>query len=180
MAKFLRFFGISLIIIILTVLNIGLSYLLPYPFNKINILFIAIIIFILWKNSGTIIWFAFFSHLLLELFSTTPFGIILFSSTISILFTYWLYQEIFTNRSLLSTLAIGFFALFFYRVLYLLLLILAKFLSFTTSIPWQSIFITFFWEFIFTLTALAIIYFIISKSSRRFNTTIIESGLFKI
>lgn len=165
---------------VLTIFNIGLSYLLPYPFNKINILFIVIIIFILWKNSGTIIWFTFFSHLLLELFSTTPFGIILFSSTISVLFTYWLYQEIFTNRSLLSTVAIGFFALFFYRLFYMLLLILAKSFSLIINIPWQSIFITFFWEFIFTLSVLAIIYFIISKLSRRFNTTIIESGLFKI
>src|SRR3989339_428313 len=143
MAKFLKFFGIGLIIMVLTIFNIGLSYLLPYPFNKINILFIVIIIFILWKNSGTIIWFTFFSHLLLELFSTTPFGIILFSSTISVLFTYWLYQEIFTNRSLLSTVAIGFFALFFYRLFYMLLLILAKSFSLIINIPWQSIFITF-------------------------------------
>ena len=180
MDKILRIFGMFLAIIFLVAINIGLSYILPFPYSKLNILFAVIIILMLLSDSGLIVWITFFSHLFIELFSTTPFGVIIFSSTISILVAFWLYKHIFTNRSLLATIALSSFALIFYRLIYILLLAITRLFGIRTEIPWQLIFITFLWEFLFTTTLVAIFYFILSKFSKRLKTNTVDTIFFKI
>jgi len=174
----LRGLGLFFNIILLTGLHIGLSYILPYPWSKINILFTVLIILLLWWNSGIIVWLTFFSHLFLELYVTTPYGVVLFAATISILLGYWLYQNFFTNHSWYTAVALTAFTLFLYRILYTLLIVILKLFNVVAFVPWQQIFITFFWEFIFTTIAVAILYFILSRFSKRLNVTLIKSSIF--
>ena len=180
MRTILRILAISLGIILLVAINIGLSYILPFPYSKLNILFAIIILLMLWWNSGFIVWLSFFSHLFMELYTTTPFGVILFSSTISILFSYWLYKYIFTNRSILSTIALASFTLIIFRLIYTFLLIICKIFNIINDIPWKLISITFIWEFVTTLLFVIILYFILNKITHRFNMSVIEKYTFKI
>jgi len=180
MDKILRALLLFIVIVILVALNIGLSYILPFPYSKLNILFAIIILLMLWSDSGLIIWITFFSHLFIELFSTTPFGVILFSSTIGILISFWLFKHTFTNRSLLATLAMSSIALILYRLIYILLLYLTKLFGIIPDIPWQLIFITFLWEFLFTTTLVAIFYIILSRFSKRLKTNVIDTNFFRI
>lgn len=180
MQKFLATAIILLGIISLTALNIGLSYLLPYPYSEVNIVFAVIILLILWWNSGWIIWIAFFSHLFIELFTVTPYGVVLFSATLATLSAYWLYQHIFTNRSILATAAICFFTLLSYRSLYSLILYFSKIFHLLSDVSWHQIFITSLWELFFTGSLVMVVYFLSSRFSKKFDAAVVESKLFKL
>lgn len=167
-------------LIFLAALNIVVSYIVPYPWSKINIIFLILIILMMWRETGLVIWISFFSYFIIELYSATPFGVFLFSSTLSILFTFWLYKNFFTNRSWYSTMALCGFALLFYRSIYIFLLIILNSFNFINLIPWKMLWATFIWEFIFTVPASGIIYFILSKFFKSFKSSPIEQGLFKV
>lgn len=180
MNKIWRILIVSLLIIFLAIFNIGLSYILPFPYDKVNIILASVILILLWTDSGLVIWVAFFSHLFIELFTTTPFGIILFAGTISTLTGFWLYKHIFTNRSLIATSALTIFILFIYRLIFILLLKLVSIFFNITIIPWQQILITFFWELIFTTLLVGCVYFILSFFSQKFKVSNIKKDFFRI
>ena len=167
-------------ILLLAALNIGASYILPYPYSKINIIFIALLIIMMWSDSGTVIWISFFSHFFIELFSTTPYGIILFSSTIAWLFCFWLYKNFFTNRSWYSATALMFFVLICYHLFYAIILLVTQIFGLTGDISWSSLFVTAGWEILFSVILMSIIYFILSIFIKKLSATTIEHGLFKV
>ncbi len=167
MANLIRFIKVTGGIILLAVLHIGFSYLLPYPFSKLNIMLAVLLLILLWKKDGTVVWIAFFTNFFIELYATTPFGIILFSSTISVLIGYWFYQLVFTDRSWYAAIGLTFFTLSCYRFLYLVLLFLASFFFPKISIPWQLIFPMIFWELLFTTLTVGLLYLIISPFNKK-------------
>lgn len=167
-------------IILLTILHLGLSLLLPYPLSKINIIFAILILVMLWSESGLVVWISFFIHFLIELFASTPFGVILFSGTISILIGFWLYRSLYTDRSWYAALTLCFTTLLLYRIFYLLGLFFSKTMIKDLYIPLKLIFITSGWEFLFTALFVAIFYFIMSKFTHKFRSGVVEQALFKI
>ncbi|MBD3311725.1 MAG: hypothetical protein GF349_04535 [Candidatus Magasanikbacteria bacterium] len=145
-------------IIILSILNIGLSYILPYPWSKINIIFAALILLMVWWESGFIVWVAFLSFFIIELFAVTPFGLILFSSTVSILISYWFYQLIFTNQSWYTAISLSFFSIFLYRLIYIIILLMLIFFGFDINYPQSQFYYILLWEMILTCALVGIIY----------------------
>ncbi|MFA4831391.1 MAG: hypothetical protein WC862_05090 [Patescibacteria group bacterium] len=148
----------------ITILHLGVAYFLPQPVSFINILFVVIILLLLNFESGIVVWVAFFAHFIVDLYTTsTPFGIILFSSTVSILGAFWLYQRILTNRSWYSGVALAVAALAIYRILYTGAIIFVRQFADTIAITWPELLISFFWELLFTGAAVGLIFFILSK-----------------
>lgn len=178
MPAWLRFFFILLLLLLVTTLHVGLSYFLPYPWSKINTLFIIFILLLLWWNSGMIVWLVFFSHFLIELFAVSPFGVIIFSSTLAFLISFWFYRTIFTNRSRYAVIVLTASTLLIYRLFYTLLIGILSIFKIIIFVPWRLLLITWLWEFIITTAAVAVIYFIISRFSRRLNATLIESSYY--
>lgn len=178
MPAWLRFFFILLLLLLITTLHVGLSYLLPYPWSKINTLFCIFIMLLLWWDSGVIIWLVFFSHFLIELFTATPFGLILFASVTAFLASFWFYRTIFTNRSWYAVIALTVSTLLTYRLLYTLLVGVLAIFKVITFVPWRLLLLTWFWEFITTTVAVAIIYFVISRFSGKLNVALIESSYY--
>ena len=176
----LSFLGGLIGLISLVALNIGLSYILPYPFSKINLIFAILIIITIWRGTGQVVWFAFFAHFVVELFAASPFGVILFSSTISILLGYWLFKNFFTNRSWYAAIALSGIFILFYRLLYVFSLLLAKIFNENLYIPWRLIFSTFLWEELFTIILVALLYFILSRFFKQLKGTVIEAKHFSI
>lgn len=153
----------------LVIAHFFISYSLPFPFNTINIIFASIMLFMVLSESGVIVWMAFFTHLCIELYSVSPFGIILFSSTTSILLTYWLFQSVVTNRSWYSTIFLTFISLFLYRFISLLLLVVVQlFTPVDTTIPWANTFFLAGWELLFTEIAVITGYTLIPKLRKTF------------
>jgi len=176
MPAWLKFILVIFFLVLITSLHVGLVYLLPYPFSKINILFCFFILILLWKNSGTVVWMVFFSHFLIELFTVSPFGIILFSSVIAFLISYWLYQNVFTNRSWYAALALSVFTLIVYRIIFIILFFLSQFIGWQNNMPFGLIFITLLWELLTTTSVLMVVYFIISRFSKRLSSAAVIEG----
>ncbi len=175
MKKIINVTGYAIGIVMLVILHLGATYLLPEPYVKINIIFTFIVLILLIQEKGTVIWIAFFLHLFLELYATTPFGIILFSGTISTLLTYWFYQSVFTNKSWFAAMAISIVAIMSYRFFYIMLLLLAQFIFNITKVVFTPLLLTSLWELLFTTLLVGIIYLALSKKLRRFNTKVIYS-----
>lgn len=140
----------TLFLLFLVIAHFFLSYTLPFPFNTLNIIFASLVLYMVFSESGSVVWMAFFTHFCIELYSVSSFGIILLSSTLSILFTYWFFQFVFTKKSWYSIPFVAFLSLALYRAISLLLLVLIGFITKDTAIPWGSIFILAAWELFFT------------------------------
>jgi len=167
-------------LVVLIAFSMGTSYLLPQPFSNINIIFLILIIIMMARDSGLVVWISFFIHFFIELYSSTPFGLILFSGTISILIIFWLYKNIFTNRSWYSAMALSVLALLLYRLLYLSVLTLLQLFELTSLTLKKITFITFGWEILFTCLLTGLIYFVLSQFFKSFKASPIENGLFKV
>lgn len=176
MPNWLKFILVVFFLVIITSLHVGLVYLLPYPFSKTNFLFCFFILILLWQNSGMIVWMIFFSHFLIELFTISPFGIVLFSSVVAFLICYWLYQNVFTNRSWYAALALSVFTLGVYRFLFVILLLICQIFGWQNETSFSVIFYTILWEMLYTTTLLLLVYFIISRFSKKLSSAAVIEG----
>ncbi len=167
MLRVARWIGGLTGLIFFVIIDIGLSYILPYPWSKINLLFALLIILMLWRGSGWIVWVTFFTHLIIELYTASPFGVVLASSTLSILFSFWLYKHLFTNRSWYAAMALSAITLTLFRMLYSVSLLILRAFGVVKIIPWKLMLVTFAWEAPLTICAVGIIYFIASRFSTR-------------
>ena len=149
MKNILRFLSHICLTVFVLIAHIAVVYLLPFPFSAVNTIFVFLILFLLIRESGVVVWLAFFSHFLLEFYMTTPFGVVLYASTISLLIVFWLYHRLFTNRSWYTALALGALTSLLYRMLYVGILICTSFRTRLPTVRWPSLLQSYFWEFFF-------------------------------
>ncbi len=145
-------------------LHMAFAYIAPYPLNKMNIVFASVIIYLLFNKSGAVVWISFMLHYLVELYSVTTFGIILFSGTVSILIVYWLSKNIFTNPRLIVAVGLCAMGLLLYRVIsacLVLLLYLFSRGSYDTGLVPGAVAL-YMWELLFTTMFVSALYAIIS------------------
>lgn len=155
MRGILKFVAILAAIIIGIMLHLGALYVLPFPFSQVHLLFVLLFLLLIITESGLVVWVSFFAHFIIELFSATPFGVLLFSGTISVLFMYWLSKEMFTHRSWISAVTLCAIGILGYRLIYVFAMLLQKFLF---SFQFEFIFEPFLWEVLFTTVLVACIY----------------------
>lgn len=167
MLKAARWIGGFIGLVLFVAIDIGFSYVLPYPWSKINLLFALLIILVLWRGSGWVVWVAFFSHLLIELYTASPFGVVLISSTLSILFSYWLYQHLFTNRSWYAAMALAALTLALFRLFYIIAISALYAFRIISAIPWRQMLVTFAWEALLTVGAVGVVYFVFFQYERK-------------
>lgn len=180
MLKILRWVGGLIGLWGFIIIDLGLSYILPYPWSKINLLFALLIILMLWRGSGWIVWITFFAHLTKEMYTASPFGVVLLSSTLSILFSYWLYRYLFTNRSWYAAIVLATITITLFRLLYMVVLFILHLFDVIQIIPWQLMLITFAWEALLTISLVGIIYSVMAKFSPRFKSAVITARRFSI
>lgn len=147
---------------LLAAIHFGAASLLPHPYSTINIFFVVFTLSILWSERGSVVWLAFATHFIIELFSTLPFGITLFSAVFATLLGYWLFEAFFTNKSWYTATALSASMIFLYRVLYVFLILFIIFFE-KQSIAWPQLFIRFAWEIIFSVAITTLIYFILHR-----------------
>lgn len=171
--KFLtKFIFYSLIVFTISFFHILVYNFFSFPFYLINIIFLTSILFMIWYESGLVVWFSFFCHLILEFFSSSFFGILIFSGTMSILISFWLYKYIFTNRSWYATLVLSFFSLSFFRFFYVASKISTDFIlkQEIVGVDFYD-FSNIFWETILTCLAVSASYGILFRFYKKFNPT---------
>lgn len=158
----LRALLLFLSFIVIMILHVSLLFFLPEPFNKINTIIIALVMMLLTTDSGSVIWFAAFLYFCLELYTVTPFGIVLAAGTISLLVLVWLYRAFFTNRSVVSAAALAGVGLLLYRAFYSIGL-----LFISSSWQWRSLLTVYGWEVLVTVPTAAVVYFLWSRILKR-------------
>jgi cell shape-determining protein MreD len=149
---FFRIFWSGLCIIILGTIQVGFFSALPRPFNYFNLILSAAVFITFALDYGKGLWFAFFSGLIIDLFSYLPFGTMTFLMMITVVSVNALFNNFFTNRSLYSLISLGVLAnliyaagLLFFNFIFFVLGTannLEKFLSAPNILGmlWQSVF----------------------------------------
>ena len=158
--RIVKIIAVFLLLISGVIIHLGIAYMLPYPWNSINILFVCSILFLVFRGSGLVVWLTCSMHFIIELYSIQPFGITLTASTFSLLFTYWLYKFVFTNRSWYAVIALCITALLFYRIIATTLLWLFAIFVYDINLPMQSLMIQYGWEMLFTTLIASSIYMV--------------------
>lgn len=156
MQLILRLLAYAFALISMTILHLGVSYILPSPWSHVNSLFIVLSLILFARNSGSVIWMAFFAHLLIELYTTTPFGIVLYTSTIAMVIGYWLSVAVITNRSWYSLSLLTGMILLVYRLGYMLLLAVTQIVT-NNRYNWSALLADLGWEWVFTTITVTII-----------------------
>lgn len=157
--------GIFLIFFIHTLI----IYLLPYPANRLNFLFIILLWMIINKNDPLILWIALPLSFSTEIFSSLPFGLSTAALLSSLFLEHWLLLNIFTNHSWHIVLLCGFTALLSYRILFLIFMSGATLLKVTSySLQWNLI-SDLFIEGLINACALTLLYIVSRSFSKRLN-----------
>ncbi|EKE07552.1 MAG: hypothetical protein ACD_18C00055G0002 [uncultured bacterium] len=155
------FFYIFLIVTVF-VLNLYFSYLLPYPFENINLVIVFLIILLSFYGTGSIVWLAFLAGILMDLYSELSFGIFTISLTISFLLVYWLYYEFFANKSIWALATMTLLEVIIFRIFYTILIIFSN-----TKIK-ATLFVYYGWEILLTTSLSFLLYFILEKTFTKF------------
>ncbi len=79
--------------------HIAINYLIPAPFNYINLIMIVLALMSLRQNGHQAAWFALAFGFLLELFSADHFGVTMGALVTSVIVLSWLLRTVFTNYS---------------------------------------------------------------------------------
>ena len=102
--------------------HIMVGYMLPPPFNQINLLFLALLLYSLYRSEQVVLWAGVIVGFLSELFSSSPFGINSVSIVVSLTLLSWLLRNIFINHSWYVVLLSGFLYIVSYRLVYFFLI----------------------------------------------------------
>ncbi len=173
MRKFLRFLFLILITFGVVMFHFFIVYTLPFPFDKINILFIYLVFYLLITELGSVVWLTFLTHIFIEVFPSNIFGVTLLSSSLAFVFSYWLYMYYITNRKWYGATTLIISTLLFYRIFYsVCLLIFYRISPQQSSIQWKELWQLSMYEIGLTSVVFTVIYLILSKFSKRFSRAI--------
>lgn len=159
-----------LLAFLVVILHISLVPFFPYPLNKINLISLYVVIILLVTESGRAVWLSFVPYFLIELFSVTPFGVVLYSGTISALVSYWLYKSIFTNRSILTTMSLLAISVFVYRFLYSALLFTVNYFDEKEGMIYSLPASSYAWETATTVVSAALAHYLLKFFILKLNT----------
>ncbi len=160
----MKWWNRSLLAIFLTVgilmLHVGFITLVPYPLNTIQVALLLLTYIIILKQSGTTVWMAFVIGFIFDLMSSSMFGIFTLSYTVTVLLLYWLFRDILTQQSFWAVSALTAAGLIVFRIMYTLTLIISQ------DIIWSDLMIWYSWEFMMTVGAGIILYFVFGLHRR--------------
>ncbi len=169
----LRFLFLFLLTLGVVILHFGIVYTLPFPFDKINILFIYLLFYLLLTERGNVVWLAFLTHIFIEVFPSNIFGVTLLSSTIAFVFSYWFHLFYITNRKWYGASMLMIFTLLSYRILYSITLFISHRISSSSGvIQWKELWQLGLYEVLLTSFVFTVLYLLLSHFSKRFSRSI--------
>ncbi len=107
-----KLFGALLMIFLAQITAV---YLLPFPFNRINIALLTFLWLIVYRNNLSALWLALIISLTTDLFSSLPFGLTALAMISTIVVTRRIF-EIFSNFSWYNIFFLGALGIFFYEI----------------------------------------------------------------
>ncbi len=167
MRFFLRMLGVLFLSICLVIAHIAVASSFGTPWNAINSIMGVCLSILVREEKGWVVWVSFVCHALIELYTKTPFGVLLLAGTCSLLFGYWIYSYIFTNQTWYSTLALSGIVMVMYRVLYTGSIVVATFAAGETFVFSTTILLTYVTELVFTTVMVLFTSLVFTKRTPR-------------
>ncbi len=163
----------ALKIFILALLIVFFQFLLQNLFGawagKFNLVLVLSVVLINFLTLDDLILFAVASGLLLDIYLVTPFGLIAFCLLISLITTYFLFINFFTNLSIYSLMFLGLFMSFLFHLLLWLLLAGGYFVGLIEVSYWRSDWLAILlWQGVSNQLLIFILYFFINRWSKNF------------
>jgi hypothetical protein len=162
-----KIIGFFLLTLVLVVLHIFFKEFLPYPWVNFNFLFLMMIWLTIAIGTTQVLWLTLLPAFIIELFSSTPFGLQSIAIVVSIAILNWILLNVFTNHSVLIVLLAGLVGIIIYRSIFVVFYFLSAFLDSTFSITSQTL-IDWGWEAFFTTLWLTLFYVISSLFIKKF------------
>lgn len=173
MRKLLRFLFLFFLSLGVIIFHFFIVYTLPFPFDKINVLFIYLLFYLLITERGNVVWLAFLTHIFIEVFPSNTFGVTLLSSSIAFVFSYWFHLFYITNRKWYGACALMISTLLCYRVLYsFILFVFHRISPLSLSIQWKELWQLSIYEIGLTSLLFTLLYLVLSKFSKSFSRSV--------
>ncbi len=169
MMKILKYLSIFVLIVLLFIVHLGAIYVLPHPWNTLNTTIVVISLLIIGWENGFVVWVAMFFYYIVELYSVSFFGLVLFSATTATLFTFWIYQSTFEKRTWFSGFGVSFILVIIFRGIYSILFLLFTFYD-TGTILWKSFLFPYMWEIVLTPIVTGLIFIALNKTTTTFES----------
>ena len=159
----IRFCRALILIVGLFLIHLIFINLLPSPFNNINLIFLYLLWQIIHYNKLPV-WQSLVLAGLLELFSSTPFGINLIIYPASFTLLFWISKNILVNRSFYTIIITTALGVVLFRLIFIIaLLILNVFIASLFTLN-QEILIYIGWEIVLNCAFSVIIYLVTLSS----------------
>ncbi|MFA5127584.1 MAG: hypothetical protein WC457_01095 [Patescibacteria group bacterium] len=154
---------------ILFIIQIFISNLLPVPFNKINVILLAMMAALVFSIAKDFLPYLFGLSLLTELFHVTPFGFMTASLLVSMFILEWLLVNVLTNRFFMIVFIAGIIGVFSYRLFYIILSYFWRAIAEGSFVINSAALLGFGQEIIMNASALTLIYIAASLFLRKLN-----------
>ena len=155
--------------LLLFILQIAASNLLPPPWSRLNLIFIAAMLIMIFNRQNKFIWYVFGLSLLSELFHSAPFGLNTAALYVAVAALDWLLINILTNRFFLIVFIAGLAGIFIYRSAYLVLAALSHYIFGTAFELNALLMLDFLFEMLINAFALTVIYLVPVLFIKKFN-----------
>jgi len=167
---------IALLAMALSLSKVSLIPLLPWPFAVLNPVLIAVVLLVFIFDFNLALAVSFIGGLMLEFFSSAPFGLITTALVLTAIGVKILALTVFTNRSWLALIIIGLLGTLIYRIIFLISYLLASLKIKTLSLPaFQDYLALTFLELLLNTLIFSLAYLIIYKSTKKFDERFISS-----
>jgi cell shape-determining protein MreD len=130
----------------------------PAPVSNLHLLLSVVVFLAIILDYQRALWWALGGGLFLELYSGSSFGTIVLSLLLTVMAVNFLFTNFFTNRSFYSLMIIGFIATALYNILFWLGTVSVAVLGAPVVLSSGGFFSQFFWQPLFNLIVLAIIF----------------------
>lgn len=144
-------------------------------FASFNLLLSIIIILLFLIDFKWVVYFTIISGLVLDIYSSLPFGIFMFSMFFSISISYFLLLNFFTNRSFYSVIFVGLSAILSFNVIFLIFSVITYLFGFSDFYIDKSYWFKLAYQMINTSIILSVLFVIINLFSRKFKPNFVRS-----
>lgn len=165
----------TIVILFIAIVQITLFGSFGSYWNSFNLLLATLIILLFLIDFKLVVYLTVISGLLLDIYSSLPFGIFMVSMFLAISISDFLLFNFFTNRSFYSVISLGLSAILSFNIIFLISLGAAYLLGISNFYVDNSYWLRLIYQIINILIVLSIFFFIINLFSRKFKTNFIRS-----
>lgn len=154
----MKFLANTIFLATLGIIQVSFLTTWPSPVSNLNLILSLVVFLAIILDYSRALWWALGGGLFLELYSGSIFGSITVSMLVTLIIINFLFTNFFTNRSFYSLMILGFAATIVYNLIFSLITLILAVVGTEVSFNNLSLVSQYFWQPIFNLIVLGIIF----------------------